>query len=145
MTQRHSVQHDTMMLITTNVSERRPLFMKGTYAREAIETLYSVQAVHPFFLYGFVIMPDHCHFLLRVPPPGSISKIMNVYKGIVSLNIGAGPVWQRRFHIEIVHKPTHALDYIHMNPVQAGLVKQSTDYPWSSASGQWDVCTVDIC
>ncbi len=71
--------------MTTNVKDRKPIFRNDAYAREAIETLYRVQESYPFMLYAFVIMPDHCHFLLQIPDGGSLSKMMNVYKGITSL------------------------------------------------------------
>ncbi|MBI3332273.1 transposase [Candidatus Peregrinibacteria bacterium] len=138
MSQRHSTQNETIMLITTNIKSRRPLFQNPAYAREAIETLYRVQERYPFS-YGFVVMPDHCHFLMSVPEPGSISKIMNIYKGIVSSNIGLGPIWQPRFHVLIPKKPQEALRYVALNPVRKKLVENIEDYPWSSACGKWDV------
>ncbi len=138
MTQRHPVQ-DGIFLVTTITIGRSPLFQNPAYAREAIETLYRVQERHAFFIYGFVCMPDHCHLLLEIPEGGSISKIMNVYKGIVSANIGKGPIWQRRFHLRIAPDIKSTLQYIRMNPVHAGLVESPADYPWSYATGKWDV------
>lgn len=144
MSQLHPIQNDQSMLITTNVLDRRTIFLNPAYAREAVDTLYRVQELHPFFLYGFVIMPDHCHFLLFVPAPESISKIMNVYKGIVSLNIGLGKIWQPRFHMRIVKNKAEALRYIHLNPMRRGLVKCPEDYTWSSACEKWDVAPLDV-
>lgn len=101
MTQRHPVQNDAIMFITTNVYYNAPIFENDAYAREAIEALYRVKNMRPFILYGFVIMPDHCHLLLRVPPPETISKIMQVFKASVPLNIGISSMWQKRFYLEI--------------------------------------------
>ncbi len=67
---------------------------------------------------------------------------MNVYKGIASLNIGNGPMWQPRFHVRWVKNARGALRYIHQNPVVAGLVDAAEKYPWSSASGRWDVTDI---
>ncbi|MBI3618869.1 transposase [Candidatus Peregrinibacteria bacterium] len=139
MFQRHPVQNTAMMFITTNVHHRWKIFQNPTHAREAIETLYRVQLLHPFFLHGFVIMPDHCHFLLRVPPPESISLIMNVYKAGLTFQLGIGPIWQSRFHLIIPKNSATVLRYIHQNPVVEGLAPSAEDYPWSSASGKWDV------
>ncbi|OGJ55964.1 hypothetical protein A3D88_01025 [Candidatus Peribacteria bacterium RIFCSPHIGHO2_02_FULL_52_16] len=142
MSQRHPDQQGTMF-ITTNIRDRKPLFANPAFAREAIDTLYRVQELHPFFLYGFVIMPDHCHFLMQVVEPEKISKIMNVYKGIVSLNIGLGSIWQPRFHMTFPKESREVLKYIHLNPVKKGLSDNAEDYPWSSASGKWDVTTLE--
>ncbi len=127
------------MLITTCTNSRDPVFANDACARIAIETLYSIQHYYPFFLYGFVIMPDHCHFLLRVPEGGSISKIMNVYKRAVTFNLGMKYVWQKRFHMRLVNNVPEALRYVHANPVKKGLCKIAEEYRWSSACGRWDV------
>ena len=127
------------MLVTTNTRDRKPVFSNPAYAREVVETLYRVQKIHPFVLYGFVIMPDHCHLLLSVPPPETISKVMQSFKVGVTFNTGLGAIWQSRFHINLPVKFSNALQYIHMNPVIKGLCKDPKDYPWSTASGRWDV------
>lgn len=143
MFQRHPIQNEVTMFITTNTRRRIPFFAEKGFAHETIETLYRVQGLHPFFLYGFVIMPDHCHFLIKVPHPGSVSKIMNIFKSGVSANIGKGPLWQSRFDLRIPKNAGRVLTYIHYNPVKAGLAKVPEEYPWSSASGRWDVTSLD--
>ncbi|MBI3332147.1 transposase [Candidatus Peregrinibacteria bacterium] len=127
------------MLATTNTRNRKEIFADPACAREAIESLYRIQEHHPFFLYGFVIMPDHCYFLMQIPWPGSISRIIHLYKIGVAFHLGRGSIWQPRFHIRIPKKPGVALNYIHQNPVKAGLVQSADMYPWSSAPGKWDV------
>ncbi len=139
MTQVHPIQHDVTMMVTTNIRNRRPLFKNAAYAWEAIDVLYRVQVWHAFFLFGFVIMPDHCHILLHVPAPNMVSKVVERYKSGVSHSLGIGPIWQPRFHIQIPEDTWAVLEYIHNNPVKAGLVEESTTYPWSSACGKWDV------
>ena len=127
------------MLVTTCTNSRDPVFADSACARIAVETLYSIQDFYPFYLYGFVIMPDHCHFLLRMPEGGSVSKMMNVYKRAVTFNLGIKYIWQARFHIRMPHDPIAALQYVHRNPVKKNLCMTPEDYPWSSASGKWDV------
>lgn len=129
------------MLITIVTKDREPFFKDGAFASIAIETLYSIQHFYPFFLYGFIFMPDHCHILLFVSEGGSISKIMNVYKRAVTFNIGRS-IWQPRFHIKYVENLEAARSYIHLNPVRAHLCEAQNTYPWSSASGKWDLALV---
>lgn len=142
MFQRHPIQSDAFFFVTTNTKDRRPIFGNPAYAREAIDTLYRVQEIHPFFLYGFVFMPDHCHLLLHVPAPESISGIMRVFKYGCTVNMGIGAFWQSRFHLRISHDAKAVLRYIHQNPVRAGLVREPEQFPWSSASGRWDVTEI---
>jgi len=144
MTQRHPIQNDAIMFITTNIYDGAPIFEDDAYAREAIDALYRVKNMRPFILYGFVIMPDHCHLLLRIPPPETISKIMQVFKVSVPLNIGISSIWQKRFHIKIPDNPHAILQYIHMNPVRAGIADRPEEYPWSSASGKWNINPLPI-
>ncbi|MSR87276.1 hypothetical protein EXS70_03845 [Candidatus Peribacteria bacterium] len=139
MFQRHPIQAGSTMFITTNSAKRWKIFSEPPCARIAVETLFSIQDFYPFFLHGFVIMPDHCHLLMRVPEGGSISKIIGVYKRAVTFNIGRGPIWQSRFYVKIPTNPGRVLHYIHQNPVAAGLCTRPEEYPWSSASGKWDV------
>lgn len=146
MTQRHWVQNDRLMFVTTNLDHRRPLFNEITYARIAVDTIYSTQLRFPFFLHGFVVMPDHCHLLMTVPENGSISRTMHAYKRSVSFDMAQGSIWQKRFDCRLVRPGTYAavLRYIHRNPVTAGLCKNPEDYVWSSASGRWDVIALDF-
>lgn len=46
------------------------------------------------------------------------------------------PVWQVRFHsfeIDQRDKLEEKLNYMHLNPVRAGLVERCVDWKWSSA------------
>jgi REP element-mobilizing transposase RayT len=127
------------MFITTNVQAKKEIFLKSEYAREAVEAIYRTQERLPFFLYSFVIMPDHCHLLLQVPEGGSISKIIAMYKRAVVFHINQGALWQSRFHLKIPDSLDTIIQYIHMNPVKQGLCQKPEEYPWSSASGKWDI------
>lgn len=143
MSQRHPTLNEDVQLVTTVTVRRVPVFADPAHAREAVECLYRVQALHSFFLYGFVIMPDHCHFLVRVPTPQRISTIMNVFKSGMTFNLGIPKLWQARYHIRSVKNAPAALRYIHENPMKAGLSDTAVGYLWSSASGNWDITEWD--
>lgn len=133
----------TLRCLSQNIAHREKLFEKPTYAREAIDALYRVQNLYPFFLIGFVIMPDHVHLLLRVMPPEGISDVIRAYKRAVSHAIGIDPIWQPRFYMNIPDNVWHTLNYIHQNPLRADLCKNVEGHPWSSASGKWDVTEIE--
>jgi REP element-mobilizing transposase RayT len=139
MTQRHPFKSDHIMMLTTNVLDRQKIFADESNAREAIECLYRVQELHPFFLYAFVIMPDHCHFLIETRAPITSGQLMNSYKAGLTFDLGIPKLWQRRYHIRLIDQPEFAKQYIHENPVRAGIVEYALDYPWSSASGKWEI------
>lgn len=133
------------MFVTTNTLKRESLFKHAPYARIAVDSLYTTQERFPFSLYGFVIMPDHCHFLLAMPEHGSISRMMHHYKRAVSFQIGLGPMWQKRFDCRLVREGNahSVLHYIYSNPVQAALCDDPIEYVWSSASGKWDILNIN--
>ncbi len=143
MIDQHHLQNGGMVFVTTVTKNRRPIFSNPAFAREAIDILYRVQELHPFFLHGFIMMPDHCHLLITTDKHSSLSKIIGRFKCGVAHGLGLGPIWQRRFDAKTPYSGSKALHYIHMNPVKAGLVESSEDYPWSSASGKWDVTELD--
>ncbi len=94
-----------------------------------------------FRLNAFVVMPDHLHLLL-VPGETWLSDIMRSLKSFIAKQIigamgGAGPIWQSRFHDRAIRREDQfltAVDYIHQNPVRAGLSPSAEQYPYSSAS-----------
>ncbi|MEQ1849603.1 MAG: transposase [Candidatus Peribacteraceae bacterium] len=137
--QRHPVQSDILMFVTTNTLRRRRIFSHAAYASEAIDLLYRIQNLHPFLLFGFVIMPDHVHLLLNIPHPYSIATLMNAFKSGLTFDLGIGPLWQKRYDLRVPENGHSVLRYIHYNPVQAGLALSAQAYPWSSASGRYDV------
>ncbi len=137
MTQRHKIQNGALMHVTTNTYNDEMYFSHDPYAHEAVEHLYCVKKRMPFNLYGFVIMPDHIHLLLKVIEPNEISKIIMMYKMGLSFQIGISPLWQKRFHLTLPDNYFQTLNYIHNNPVKAELCEKPSEYNWSSASGKW--------
>jgi putative transposase len=144
MTQRHPIQNDRTMMITMVTKNRFPFFKDDSYAREGVECLYRTQSLHPFFLYAFVIMPNHCHFLMKVPSPEKIATVIGSYKSGLLFDMQTPSIWQKRFHLQLPENPEKAREYIHMNPVRAGLCENPHEYPWSSASGKWDISPLEL-
>lgn len=95
-----------------------------------------------FALHAAIIMPDHVHIVLMPlsdkDGPFSIPAIMQTIKGASSHRINAElaarrTVWQQESFDRVLRKEEHIADktdYILENPVRAGLVKNSGDYPW---------------
>jgi len=59
--------------------------------------------------------------------------------GNTNLPIGniPSPVWHREYWDRFIRNDRHfqqAVEYIHYNPVKAGLVERAEEWPWSSAS-----------
>jgi putative transposase len=131
--------------ITTNTEGRSRIFASHEMAQVAIDTLIFYRDRGDFILHAFVVMPDHMH-LLMTPLVGTISDAMRNVKSWIAKEVRQrngihGKIWQTRFHDTFVRNDAHfneVIQYIHWNPVMAGIVREPGDYHFSSW-GWWEV------
>ena len=140
--------------VTFSCYKRRRFLQHERAARIVIGNFGSRLARHRGKCLGFVIMPDHVHALIWFPETGHLSRFMNEWKNQSSIALKvllrtefpnywvtideADPIWQRRYYdfsIWTRQKVEEKLDYMHLNPVRAGLVKRAVD--WSASSSRW--------
>lgn len=93
-------------------------------------------------LFAYVVMPDHVHLLLQQPEQLTLEKLMNYINGASAREINkqrntvGEKFWQGGFHDVFLREPIDfaiKVNYIHNNPVKAGLVVNPEDYIFSSA------------
>jgi REP element-mobilizing transposase RayT len=93
-----------------------------------------------YFLHAWVILPNHVHVILQ--PRLALPEIMRWLKGRTGrkanqiLGRRGQPFWQDESYDHWVRttKELHELiRYVENNPVQAGLVAEEAQWPWSSA------------
>lgn len=108
--------------------------------RAFLDALGRAQLRYPFRLYGYCLMTNHFHLLLRPEPGVAIGRVMQsllvahtwrYHKRHATL----GHVWQGRFKSPPVQDDGHlwtVLRYIEANPLRAAMVADPSDYPWSS-------------
>ena len=93
-----------------------------------------------FKLYAFVLMDNHAHLVIGTASEVSISKVMQAIALSYSVKFRkkypyTGHVWQGRFKSNVIDDDKYILeciDYIHNNPVRAGITEKARDYIWSS-------------
>ena len=98
------------------------------------------RALHPFYLTAWVCLPDHWHAICAPVDPTTISLAIKSVKqssmSAINRQRGAeGELWQARFFdraLRTVQEYNEKVEYIHLNPVKAGLVCRPQDWPWSS-------------
>lgn len=137
----------TPYFVTTVTKERTPLFRDERLARILLVTIEYHKTVFDYLVYGYCLMPDHLHLLLLPRGSFTLSYIMKMIKGSFARKINklrgtAGSVWHRRFYDEVVRSERQLLtqlDYMHQNPVAAGLVPAAKDYPFSSFHQYYDL------
>lgn len=101
-----------------------------------------------FFYHGkkynvisWCIMPNHVHVLIEVMKNISLSSILHSWRSFSSNEINkvlnrSGRLWMPEYFDRFIRDNDHfnnVVDYIHNNPVKAGLVKEAREYKWSSA------------
>ncbi|MEI6862115.1 MAG: transposase [Verrucomicrobiota bacterium] len=96
-------------------------------------------------LHAWVVMPNHVHILIGHQAGCTLSEIVQSWKSYTAKVIlrhcanGQFPgnhVWQADYWDRFIRNERHyasTVDYIHNNPVKAGLVTRPQDWPWSSA------------
>ena len=144
---------------TTKTSQGLPLLQSERKATLLIDTLRSYAGAGKFRLHDFVVMPDHVHLLLTVGAGMTIEKAMQLIKGGFSYRLRKecgylGEVWQRGFSEQRVENRQSLLQhrkYIAANPVKAGLVNPSEEFPYCftylarrKAAGAIDSCITNI-
>jgi putative transposase len=121
-------------------NNRQDVFHKPADFEAFLVSLAELKERKPFKLYGYCLLDNHFHLLLRPTGDASISRIMQ------SLLIShtqryhrhhrsGGHVWQGRFKSPVIQNDEHllaVLRYIEANPVRARVVKKAGQYPWSS-------------
>ena len=120
-------------------NNRQDVFRKDEDYEAFLRALVELKARKPFELYGYCLMRNHFHLLVR-PRETSISRI--VQSLLVSHtqryhkhNRSGGHVWQGRFKSPVIQTDEHLLTvlrYIEANPLRARIVKRADEYPWTS-------------
>jgi len=110
-----------------------------------------------------VVMPNHVHVLIKLMDGFSLGKVVQSWKSYTGRRIagmmgdgragarrsqegrdgvdGGRPpqgIWMRDYWDRYIRDEKHfsaAVEYIHMNPVKAGLVEKAEDWYWSSVGG----------
>ncbi len=159
MTKRYRIE-GSMFYITSNTYNRIAIFTRRSFIIPIIDSLNYYRYQYACKLIGYVIMPDHVHLLIWPQDAHIATDFMRDFKRFTSGRITrqaklegkidwlakfmeAGhetsradyKVWQDSFWEQTIYTQrflTQKLNYIHMNPVRAGICKAPKDYLYSS-------------
>ena len=128
-------------MVTTVTLNRHPLFLKRENAFKVVESITLGMARLYFWLYAYVVMPDHVHMIIQ-PREITLAEGIALIKGrsARSMNVAAnksGSIWQRGYlsrPIVNIAFLEREINYIERNPVRAGLADSTDSYPYSSAT-----------
>jgi putative transposase len=108
-----------------------------------------VRRNHPFFIHGWVVLPDHLHCVIELPTGDtdfalrwrlikagfSMTLPKNERRNPARRRRGERGIWQRRYWEHLIRDEADYrahMDYVHFNPVRHGLVEQVADWPFST-------------
>ncbi len=123
--------------ITFTCYHRFP-YLNNDHARTVFEqTLEALRQRHQFYVFGYVLMPDHVHLLLSEPKRHLLSDTLRALKTQTSRQLKGErkQFWQTRYYDRNIITQTEFVEklrYIHRNPVEDGLAEKPEDWPWSS-------------
>ena len=155
----YTISIDTPALFITAVAkDRLPVFRATEINEVTCKAIDEARTSCGFLLFAYVLMPDHAHLLTDCPVKPS--RVLQHFKGTAahrvidylkardfesSLRKLEHEDWKRNHrhslwqHDSDVFSVTGELmfmqkvNYIHLNPVRAGLAELTIDYRWSSA------------
>ena len=95
--------------------------------------------------HAYVIMPDHSHLLFALGSRQTLSQFMSSYMSWTARHINkvrnmSGRFWSREYHDSRITSRNSFwghLSYIKGNPVKAGYVERSEDWPYVDTNPGW--------
>ena len=146
--------------VTAVVYKRLPLFIKPSFIIPLLDSLNFYRYKQQYQILGYVIMPDHIHLLIQPLGTYTISDIMRDYKTFTAKRLirqaevenrrdllaafsqageetgrSENKVWQDSFWDKIIYTEKflrQKLNYMHRNPIRAGLIDDLDAYLYSS-------------
>ncbi len=108
-----------------------------------------VRQKHPFHIDAWVVLPEHLHCVLTLPPGDSdFSLRWRLIKSAFSRALpreerisatrqkyGERGIWQRHYWEHLIRDELdfqRHVDYVHVNPLKHGLVKRVRGWPYST-------------
>ena len=127
--------------VTAGAWGHRALFQTERMAKLFLDTITHYRNDGKYSLHEFVLMPDHFHLLLTPSRGVTLERVMQFIKGGFSYRLGKEldlkmEIWERGYVDHRIGDLTDFIDhveYIRMNPVEAGLLSAAADYPYCSA------------
>ncbi len=125
--------------VTQRGNNRERIFRKDKDKKCYLDNLVELRDKYQFQLYGYVLMDNHYHLLLRAGEE-PLQKIMfrqNMYysRYFNKTHRRSGHLYGDRYKASLIQDERYlfaVLRYIHLNPVKAGLCPTPAVYKWSS-------------
>ncbi len=120
---------------TVNLQNRRNQLLT-TQFQTLRNAIINVKRDRPFEINAWVVLPEHMHCIWTLPEgDDDFSSRWREIKKQFTHACGLKNIWQPRFWEHAIRNTQdyrHHVDYIYINPVKHGWVKQVSDWPFST-------------
>lgn len=118
---------------------RQATFLGDDDYQAFLDTLAEAHRLWGIEVFAYSLMKNHYHVCLRTPK-GNLSRVMRHVDGIYTQRFNRrhrrdGPLFRGRYKAILIDADEYlsaVVRYIHLNPVEAGIVTQPQDYRWGS-------------
>ncbi len=134
---------------TVNLLQRQGNDLLTRHIELLRAAVISVRQRHPFKIHGWVVLPEHLHCVIELPPENAdyatrwrlikmkFSKALPRTERLSTVRSRRGErgIWQRRYWEHLIRNERDYrahMDYVHINPVKHGLVNRVADWPHST-------------
>lgn len=120
---------------------KQPIFLEDSDYDKFLIRITELKSKNGFdhAIYSYVLMPNHFHLLIqtkKVPLSKVMTSLLTSYSMYFNRKYNrVGTLFQNRFKSKLCDKDSYFLGasrYILLNPIEAEIVSDVRDYPWSS-------------
>lgn len=129
----------TIYHVISRGNNKNNIFLDDKDYHVFLKQILEVKSEKDFLLYAYCIMPNHFHLLIESiekPLSNIMQKLLTLYAiYFKSRHYRTGHVFQGRYKAKICDKEDYLfklMQYIHVNPLRAGITKDLNNYKWSS-------------
>ncbi|HEY5802008.1 MAG TPA: transposase [Burkholderiaceae bacterium] len=128
---------------TVNLYDRRQSLLVD-HIRQLRAAVRYTRAKRPFHIDAWVVLPEHMHCIWTLPVGDTDyssrwkeikSGFSKRLPGLMLTARGERHIWQRRYWEHTIRNErdyASHMDYVHINPVKHGLVKATSQWPFST-------------
>jgi putative transposase len=141
---KHYDDFGTARFITFSCYRRQPYLIDDVAKGLFVSQLDIARKKYSFMIMGYVIMPEHIHFVLNPPPAMKMGAVIGEIKSLMArayfilttnLDDRRRVFWEKRCYdhnCRTTAAVIEKINYCHNNPVKRGLVSECGEYRWSS-------------
>jgi putative transposase len=133
---------DSVHHVINRGNDRRCLFDSPSAFADFLALVAWAKGCCPVRVVAYCLMPNHWHFVLWPEEPRAMAAFLHrlctthaIRRRKLTRTVGQGHIYQHRYHAFLIESEAYyfrAIKYVEANPLRAGLVRSSVDWPWSS-------------